>query len=72
MEEAIQQETNIEVIKLKIQQEYEKRRKDDKKEQSRIHVKLPKLKISNFEGTHSIGRGFGVSKLVNTITSKRC
>ena len=72
MEEAIHQEINTVQIKLKLKQEYETRRKDNEKEQSKIQVKLPKLKIKNFQGTHSIGRGFGVSKLVNTITSKIC
>ena len=44
-----QEEFETEEIKLKMKRKYEK---DNKKEHSRIQVKLPKLMISKFEGTH--------------------
>ena len=44
-----QDEFETEEIKLKMKRKYEK---DNKKEHSRIQVKLPKLMISKFEGTH--------------------
>ena len=43
------EEFETEEIKLKMKRKYEK---DNKKEHSRIQVKLPKLMISKFEGTH--------------------
>ena len=45
MEEEIHQDINIEEIKLKMKQEYEKGRKDNEKEQNKIQVKSPKLMI---------------------------